>query len=85
MTDLHYEYKTISNPNSYFLNELTEPGHKFYYIKRRSMRYQSKFTAFKPKCKCKHTFLIWHHTRAEALDEYNEHVKLMRETQLTLC
>lgn len=70
-----YEYRTSSNPNSYVMGEEILEGHKFYYIKRRSMRFQSRYTGFKTKCKCKFKFETWWANKDLALREYNEHVK----------
>ena len=85
MTEPIYEYRTISNPNSYLAGEKVLVGHKFSFIKRRNMQYQRNYTGFKAKCSCKtKRFTIWHGTKYKALDEFNQHVVEMKAQALQL-
>lgn len=76
--DTLYEYKTMRNPNSYVFRELSLPGHKFSYIKRRDLKRSTKFTAFKPVCSCKHKFEVWMTSKDNALAIFNEHIKMVK-------
>jgi hypothetical protein len=77
-SDPTYEYKTCRNPNSYLFRETSIVGHKFHYVKRRNLKYDSKFTGFKAGCGCKYKFTTWHRTKDMALEEHSEHIKIVK-------
>lgn len=67
------------------MNELSAPGHKFGYVKRRNMKYNTSYTGFKPFCTCKtKIFKTWHFNKDKALQEFNIHTKDMLENHPTL-
>lgn len=81
MAEPKWEYKRVSNPNSYDVREHSLPGHKFSYTKRRKFQSESRFSQFKANCSCRtKDFKEWLPSLEHALKSFNDHTTEVLKT-----
>ena len=74
-----WEYKRIYNSNSFLLGELRTNEHAFCYVKRRRIS-QSKYSGFRPFCRCGWKSKVWEIDKQHAMRVFNWHVKECQDT-----
>jgi len=70
------EIKRVYNVNRYDADASLVAAHPFSYQKRRDALKTTRFTHFKPFCKCGWKSTTWHTSKASALDEFKLHADL---------